>query len=109
MELHAKENYMHRGYRYLTSLFLTAALAAPIAMMGASPQDNRSQEERRRDNENHRYYDRNHKDYHQWDNNEDRAYQRYQTEHHQKRVFIQLNSRQQGVYWTWRHNNPDNR
>ncbi len=101
---------MHRGYRYLTSLFLTAALAAPIAMMGAiSPQDNRSQEERRRDNDNKRYYDRTHKDYHQWDGNEDRAYQRYQTEHHQTRTFIQLNTRQQGVYWSWRHNNPDNR
>jgi hypothetical protein len=98
---------MHRGYRYLSSLFLTAALAAPLAMMAAtSPQDNHDQENRQREN-NKRYYDKSHKDYHTWDGNEDRAYQRYQTEHHQKRAFIKLSSHQQTVYWSWRHNNPD--
>ena len=99
---------MHRGYRFLSSLLLTAALAAPVAMMAApSPQD-RDHENRQGEN-NKRYYDKHHKDYHTWDSNEDRAYQRYQTEHHQKRAFVELNSRQQTVYFTWRHNNPDNR
>jgi hypothetical protein len=98
---------MHRGYRYLSSLVLTAALAAPLAMMAAtSPQDNHDQENRQREN-NKRYYDKSHKDYHTWDGNEDRAYQRFQTEHHQTRAFVKLSSHQQTVYWTWRHNNPD--
>ena len=31
---------MHRGYRFLSSVFLTVALAAPVAVMAAaSPQD----------------------------------------------------------------------
>jgi len=100
---------MHRGYRYLSSLLLTAALAAPVAMMAAaSPQDDRNHENREREN-NKRYYDKGHKDYHNWDANENRSYQRYQTEHHQKRSFTQLNTRQQSGYWNWRHSNPDNR
>jgi hypothetical protein len=109
VNLALKENDMHRGYRYLSSLLLTAALAAPVAMMAAaSPQDNSKQENRQGEN-NKRYYDKGHKDYHTWDSNEDRAYQRYQTEHHQKRAFVQLSSQQQTVYWNWRHSNPDNK
>jgi hypothetical protein len=106
---------MHRGYRYLRSLFLTAALAAPVAMMAAaSPQDNRNEgnkgnQENRQGENSKRYYDKGHKDYHNWDSNEDHAYQRYQTEHHEKRAFVQLSTRQQTVYWNWRHSNPDNK
>ena len=99
---------MHRGYRYLSTLFLAGALAAPVATMAAArPQDDRNHENKQ--NENKRYYDKSHKDYHTWDNNEDHAYQRYQSEHHQSRAFVQLSTRQQTVYWNWRHNNPDNR
>jgi hypothetical protein len=109
VNLALKENDMHRGYRYLSSLILTATLAAPVAMMAAaSPQDRKDQENRQGEN-NKRYYDKGHKDYHNWDSNEDQAYQRYQTEHHEKRAFVQLNTRQQSVYWKWRHTNPDNK
>ena len=100
---------MHRGYRYLSSFLLTAALVAPVATMAAaSPQDDRNHEDRQNEN-NKRYYDRGHKDYHNLDANEGRSYQRYQTEHHQRRAFVQLNNRQRTVYWNWRHSNPDNR
>jgi hypothetical protein len=100
---------MHRGYRYLVSFFLTAALTAPVAMMAStSPQDDRRQEERQREN-NRRYYDRTHKDYHRWDDNEGRAYQRYQSERHERRDFDRLNRRRQSDYWNWRHEHPDNR
>jgi len=79
--------------------------------------DDRNQENRQGDRNqenrqgeiNKRYYDKGHKDYHTWDGNEDRSYQRYQTEHHQRRAFVQLNTRQQNGYWNWRHSNPDNR
>lgn len=99
---------MHRGNRLLSSLFLTAALAAPLATMAvAAPQDSRTQE--KRDDHNRRYYDRAHKDYHTWDGNEDRAYVRYQNEHHETHAFAELNSRQQTVYWNWRHSHPDGR
>jgi len=62
-----KENNVQRGSRYLSSLLLTAALAAPVAMMAAAaPQDDRREENRQREN-NKRYYDKGHKDYHNWD------------------------------------------
>lgn len=103
---------MYRGYRLFSSLILAAALAAPVAMMAAaSPQDDRKQDDRKqedRQGENKRYYDKSHKDYHAWNGNEDGAYQRYQTEHHEKRGFAELNSRQQSTYWKWRHDHPDN-
>ena len=100
---------MHRGYQYLSSLLLTAALATPVAMMAAaSPQDDRNHDNKQSEN-NKRYYDKGHKDYHTWDTNEGRSYERYQTERHQKHSFVQLNSQQQNAYWKWRHNNPDNR
>jgi hypothetical protein len=97
---------VHRGYRFFSSLFLTAALGAPAVMMAAAtPQDDKNHDER---HENHkRYYDKAHKDYHNWDANEDRSYQRYQEQHHEKRAFVELSARQQTVYWGWRHNNPD--
>ena len=109
MNLATKETDVQRGYPYLSSLLLTAALAAPVATMAsASPQGDRNQENRQGEI-NKRYYDKGHKDYHTWDGNEDRSYQRYQTEHHQRRAFVQLNTRQQNGYWSWRHSNPDNR
>ena len=98
---------MHKGYRYLSTLLLAGAIAAPVAMLAAAaPQDDRDRANRQSEN-NKRYYDKKHKDYHTWDNNEDHAYQRYQADHHQSRSFVQLNSRQQSVYWSWRHENPD--
>ncbi len=104
-----RRNDVHRGNRLLSSLFLTAALAAPLATMAAaSPQDNRTQE-KRDDHNNKRYYDKGHKDYHNWDGNEDRAYLRYQNEHHETHAFVELNSRQQTGYWNWRHSHPDGR
>jgi hypothetical protein len=98
---------MNRKYRYLSSIILTAALAGPAVMMAtASPQDDSRHEQREHQK---RYYDKHHKDYHNWDSNEDHAYQRWQSERHEKRPFIKLNTRQKTVYWGWRHENPDNR
>jgi hypothetical protein len=98
---------MRRGYRSLISLVLAAALAAPVAVMATS--DDKDKNHDKKDENNQRYYDKKHKDYHTWDNNEGVAYQRYQNQHREKRAFIQLNTRQQNSYWNWRHNNPDNR
>ena len=47
MSLALKENNVHRGYRYLSTLFLTAALAAPVAMMARAFQlDDKNHEEK---------------------------------------------------------------
>jgi hypothetical protein len=52
-----------------------------------------------------RMYDRAHKDYHNWNTEEDRMYRQYLTEHHHKyREFQRMSKKQQNEYWKWRHN-----
>lgn len=55
-----------------------------------------------------RYYDREHRDYHYWNNNEDRAYRSYREGRHESyREFQHISHAQQRHYWTWRHEHPD--
>jgi uncharacterized protein (DUF2225 family) len=101
--LSEEEDDMHRGYRYLFSFFvLTAALAAPQAIRAAAkPQDNGRQEENHRyDKEQNRVYDGAHKDYHNWDDNEDRSYRQYRSERHKEyRPFAEAKQKEQAAYW----------
>jgi hypothetical protein len=58
----------------------------------------------KRDDHSQRYYDSSHKDYHQWNDQEQREYDRYLSEHHRKHEdFNRLSKRQQQNYWKWRH------
>ncbi|GAC1428138.1 MAG: hypothetical protein NVS9B5_00860 [Terriglobales bacterium] len=112
---------MHFGYRYIGSIALAAALASPFAMAKQDDQrrqdDQRNEQRARDDNRDHdnraaaeekRVYDRSHHDYHQWNNNEDRAYRQYLTENHREyRDVTVLNRRDQTRYWSWRHSHPD--
>lgn len=99
---------MHRGFKKLSSMLLSAVLAAPLALMAsAQDRDDRNKDHDKRADNAKRYYDKRHKDYHNWDDNEGRAYQRYQAERNEKREFTRLNSRQQASYWDWRHTHPD--
>jgi hypothetical protein len=93
---------MHRSHRYLTSLFLAAALAVPVITVAApGPQEDR-------DANQHRVYDSAHKQYHNWDDNENHAWNRYQSEHHQKsHDFSKASKKEQTNYWNWRHTHPD--
>lgn len=103
---------MHTGYRHLlSSFFLTAVLAAPAAAWAsAKPQDDGRQGENHRDDKHHnRVYDRSHKDYHNWDGNEDRAYRQYLGERHKEyRPFTETKPKEQTAYWNWRHSHSDN-
>jgi len=88
---------MHRANRYITSLFLTAALAAPVAIMA---QEGRSQ---------NRVYDKEHKDYHNWDDNENHAWGQFLTENHKSsHEYAKANKKEQSQYWNYRHAHPDN-
>jgi hypothetical protein len=89
------------AHSYIASLFLTAALSAPVAMIAApGPQEARVQV---------RVYDRQHKDYHNWDDNENRAWGRYLNENHKNsHEFSKANKKEQGQYWNYRHAHPDN-
>jgi len=90
---------MHLAHRYISSLLLAAALAAPVAVI-AAPQLQVGVQVR--------VYDRHHKDYHNWDDREELSYHRYLAERHQTyRAYVKQNRKEQDHYWNWRHAHPD--
>ena len=91
---------MHRAHRFIASLFLTAALAAPVSIMAApKPQEV---------GVHVRVYDRDHRDYHNWDDREEHAYRGYLTERHENyRAYDRQKHKNQRNYWNWRHSHPD--
>ena len=51
-----------------------------------------------------RVYDREHKDYHVWDDQEDQTYRKYLNDSNQKyRPIAKLSNKQQTTYWNSRH------
>jgi hypothetical protein len=107
---------MKSAAKCVSFVLLGAGLCAPAAIVArAASQDEHRQEENRRNDEhrndehrNRRVYDRAHKDYHNWDDNEDRTYRQYYSEQHRDyRDYDKLNRRQQNEYWNWRHNHSD--
>ncbi len=85
--------------RYINSLVLVAALAVPAAIL-ANPLPQASVQVR--------IYDRDHKDYHNWDDREEHSYRLYLTDH--RRPYVEFHSqrdRDQRNYWKWRHKHPD--
>jgi len=86
--------------RFIGPLVLAAAIAAPLAIMAAPmPKDDGVQV---------RVYDRNHKDYHNWDDRENNAWGVYLNNNHKKsHEYAKSNKREQNNYWNWRHSHPD--
>jgi hypothetical protein len=71
-------------------LFLIAAITMPAATIGCAAHV--------------RVYDSGFRDYHSWDDHEDRAYRRYLNERHEEyREFNKRNAKEQEDYWKWRH------
>jgi hypothetical protein len=91
---------MHRAHRYVASLFLTAALAVPASVMAAPvPQEAGVQV---------RVYDRDHKDYHYWNEHESHAWGVFLTDNHRHaHEYSKANRKEQEQYWNWRHSHPD--
>jgi hypothetical protein len=59
-------------------------------------------------NNNKRYYDKSHKDYHQWNANEDKSYSVFlSTNNIQVHAFSKAKPTEQQQYWNWRHDHPD--
>jgi hypothetical protein len=91
---------MQRTNLLLGGLFLAAAFAVsgPIAAAAAAQEAHIQV----------RVYDREHRDYHNWDDREDRAYRGYSDGRHDRYVaYDHRNHRYQKNYWRWRHNHPD--
>ncbi|MFI5097113.1 MAG: hypothetical protein ACHQT6_03980 [Candidatus Acidiferrales bacterium] len=89
---------MHRAHGYIAAILLTAALAAPVAIMAVPvPQEVQV-----------RVYDKEHKDYHNWDDNENHAWGQFLTENHRNsHDFKKAKKKEQSEYWNWRHAHPD--
>ena len=84
---------MHRN---LSVLLVSACLLFPLALQAQDRHDER------------RYYDRYHRDYHTWNNQEDRAYRVYLGERHRDyREFHRERRDRQREYFVWRHQHPD--
>ena len=88
---------MHR-FLIVGGLLLSAALIAPVAARA----DDRNHQDRR-------YYDKDVRDYHSWNGDEDRAYRVYlQEQHRDYRDFNRAKREQQRQYFRWRHEHPNN-
>jgi len=84
----------------LSSLTLGAALISPAAV--------KADDDHHKKPHYKRYYDRERRDYHVWDDREDRSYRVYLQENHREyRVFPKVKPSEQTLYFTWRHNHPD--
>jgi hypothetical protein len=81
--------------RYLTTLLLGAAMCAPVVMHA--------------DDHPKRYYDRDKRDYHEWNEAENRAYRHWlEAERHRAyRPWTKASREEQRQYWRWRHEHSD--
>lgn len=79
--------------RYVSALALGAALFGSYVVQA---------------DDSRRYYDRDHKDYHEWNEREDRAYRRFLEEKHRAyHEWSKAKRREQQEYWHWRHEHHD--
>lgn len=91
---------MRSKYGFIASLLVTSALVMPVAVMAVPGAQEASVQVR--------VYDKNHKDYHNWDDNENRAWGVFLTENHRDHhAYSKSNKKEQSEYWNWRHAHPD--
>jgi hypothetical protein len=86
-------------HNFMGSLALAVVLFIPVASKAQDRDQNRTQA-----NEPKRYYDKQNKDWHSWDDRENQSYQRYQQENRRPtRDFDRLSDRQRQDYFRWQH------
>jgi hypothetical protein len=96
--------------RCISSFLLVAALAAPTALRALpAPLDARQPgNAQRNDQGSQRIYDPSHRDWHEWNDREERAFRMFMVETlRDYRDFFRLNERDQIEYWNWRHGHSD--
>ena len=92
---------MH-GHRFLSSLVVTAVLLAPGSSHAVAAAQTRTTV--KVGPVTLRVYDRSHKDYHVWDDQEDHTYRTYLSDNHQTyHPIAKLSNKQQTTYWNSRH------
>lgn len=98
---------MHGGSQFAGVVFLSAALMAPLGAK-AMAQDDRDHERHEQAERERRVYDRDHHDYHHWDQREDGMYRHWLEERHEAYVdFERQERKQQRAYWKWRHEHEE--
>jgi len=89
---------MKRIGLFIPTLLLSTVLVAPLATRTSAKAQGVSI----------RIYDRDHRDYHDWDDHEARYYERWRHDHPEYRVEFRRNNRErQREYWRWRHEHHD--
>lgn len=87
---------MRHPSRMFSSLLLAAALISPVAITGCAA------------HASYRVYDRDHDDYHRWDNHETRFYIQWEGENHKEHHdFDRRDKDEQKEYWNWRHHHSE--
>lgn len=92
--------------RTVSAFTVIAALAGTAFLPADALAADKKHKEKKEKKEKHeaRTYDRAHRDYHNWNGDEDRLYRQYLDEQHrQYRVYSRMNQKQQREYWQWRH------
>lgn len=93
-----------RVHKFFGAAVLTIALATPAVMMAAPRRQYEKGHDQEEQHNQKRIYDSQHKDYHNWDNNEDKEWRQYQsTEHLKYHDYSKANKKEQSNYWNWRH------
>ena len=88
---------MHR-FAIVSAMFAGTALVGPPVV---NAEDHNVRHERR-------FYDRDGRDYHSWNDHEDRAYRMYLGEQHREYLdFGRVREPQRREYFRWRHDHPD--
>jgi hypothetical protein len=84
-----------KAYNQLAAaLLLGMSLTAPLVMAD--------------DHDGKKYYDKRHKDYHQWNDDEQRSYVEFRTEKHiPDHSFDKAKSTERQQYWDWKHDHQD--
>ena len=82
--------------RFLSTLLLGLVISAPVVMRAA-------------DDHPKRYYDRYKKDYHEWNEQEERAYRHWIQEERKREYhpWVKAPRSEQSEYWRWRHEHSD--
>ena len=92
---------MRKMNRYFSALLLAAAIAAPTVALAAPAPAAAPQIVVR-------VYDRDHRDYHNWNDHEEIVYRRYLVEQHRGyREYRRQHRSVQRGYWNYRHSHPD--
>jgi hypothetical protein len=100
--LNLEDYNMYRAHRFIASLFLAAALVAPMSIMAAPvPQEVGVQI---------KLYDKAHKDSHVYDDNEKQVYTQFRVTHkNYNEDLTKETPKHQEVYFSYRHAHPDNK